>query len=284
MKIFAQYLLFFIIITTSCTKNDAIKSSIQPEETKLNVSYGSDSSQRMDVYLPAGRSTDSTKVMVFIHGGAWSDGDKKDFNPYVAILKSRLPQYAIFNINYRLANQVANHFPSQEEDVKAAIDYIIKNKDEFGISEKLFLLGASAGGHLALLHAYKYTEPVKVKAVISLFGPTDLADMYYHPLNPYIPFALKILLEGTPVSNASAYTASSPLNFVSGTSIPTLLFHGTADPLVKPSQSINLYNKLQAAGVASEIKIYEGEGHGWSGAILEDTFNKIVSFLNKTAK
>ena len=238
----------------------------------------------MDVYLPAGRSTDSTKVMVLVHGGAWSDGDKKDFDPYVAILKTRLPQYAIININYRLATQVKNHFPAQEQDVKAAIDYIIDKNETYNISEKIVLLGASAGGHLALLQAYKYTEPVKVKAVVSFFGPTDMADMYNNPLNPYIPFALQILLGGTPTTNASVYANSSPINYVSGSSAPTLLFHGTADNLVKLSQSINLHTKLQTAGVTSEIKIYEGEGHGWYGSVLDDSFNKIVEFLNKHVK
>ena len=55
------------------------------------------------------------------------------------------------------------------------------------ISDKFVLLGASAGGHLSLLHAYKYTTPVKIKAVVDFFGPTDLVDMYNNPASIFAP-------------------------------------------------------------------------------------------------
>src|SRR5688500_7736976 len=111
------YLFLTMIIYTSCQEGSkaqepSFKTSIA--ETKLNTPYGEDSSQRMDIYLPAGRSADSTKSIVLIHGGGWAYGSKSDFAFYIDTLKKRLPHYAIFNLEYRLATE-KTIFPTQEQ-------------------------------------------------------------------------------------------------------------------------------------------------------------------------
>ena len=114
----------------ACGKESA-ETVYYPAETKNNIAYGSDPKQKMDMYLPAGRSIDSTKVMVIIHGGGWREGDKSDFTPYMNSLQQRLPGYAIFNLNYRLAGDNKNLFPSQENDIKAAIEFIYSKRSEY---------------------------------------------------------------------------------------------------------------------------------------------------------
>src|SRR5688572_27628564 len=100
-------LLSFIV---SCTKEAGLAPiPTLPAKTELNVAYGANAAQKMDVYLPAGR-TSSTKVILVIHGGGWSSGDKADLTPYIDTLKKRLPGYAIFNLNYRLASGTSNLF------------------------------------------------------------------------------------------------------------------------------------------------------------------------------
>jgi acetyl esterase/lipase len=193
-------------------------------------------------------------------------------------MKKREPSYAIFNINYRLAI-TPDLFPAQEQDVKAAMEYIFNKRTEFNISDKFVLVGASAGGHLALLQAYKYSTPVKPKAVVDFFGPTDLADMYNNPANPLVPVLLSTILGGTPTSNSTLYTQSSPLNFVSPQVPPTIILHGGIDNLVSPSQSASLDAKLTISGVTHQYVFYPAEGHGWEGATLTDSFNKILAFL-----
>lgn len=248
-------------------------------QTFKNVAYGSDPQQKMDIYLPAGRTTANTKVMILIHGGGWTTGDKSDFDAYVDTLKKREPTYAIFNINYRLAN-APNLFPAQENDVKAAIEFIAGKTSEYAISQKFVLLGASAGGHLALLLAYKYATPVKIKAVIDFFGPTELVSLYNNPPNPLVPVLLFSVTGGTPVTHAALYQQSSPVNFVNAQSPPTLIFHGGLDIVVSPSQSILLKNSLQNSGVAHEYVFYPNEAHGWFGPNLTDSFNRIAAFLS----
>ena len=155
-----------------------------PSATYLNVAYGPDPKQVMDIYLPAGREKASTKVMLLIHGGSWSGGDKQSFQAYVDSLQQYLPDFAFVNMNYRLATYTANRFPAQENDVKAALTFVMDKAGEYNISHNVVLLGASAGAHLALLQAYKYTDPVKVQAVISFFGPADMEDIYNNPIHP----------------------------------------------------------------------------------------------------
>jgi acetyl esterase/lipase len=279
MKSFA--VLFVLAITiVSCQKESPGGSSNLPAETQLNIAYDADPLQKMDIYLPAGRTTSTTKVLILIHGGGWNAGDKADFNSYIDTLKKRLPSYAIFNINYRLATGPPNLFPTQENDVKTAIEFIYNKRNDYKISDKFVLLGASAGGHLSLLHAYKYTTPVKIKAVVDFFGPTDLTDMYNNPPNPLVPLLLFSVTGGNPSTHTTLYQQSSPTTFVTAQTPPTIILHGGADFVVAPSQSVILKNKLQTAGVNHEYVFYPTESHGWTGANLTDSFNKITAFLN----
>lgn len=247
----------------------------------MNVTYGSDASQKMDIYLPEGRTSSSTKVVVLIHGGAWSSGDKSDLNVYVDTLKKRLPDYAIININHRLSNGTTIFFPSQENDIKAAIEFIAGKSAEYNISQKFVLLGVSSGAHLALLQGYKYASPVKVKAIVDFFGPTDMTDLYNNPASPLIPASTIALIVGaTPTTNPTLYQESSPINYVTAQSPPTIILHGGLDLLVSVNQALALKNKLQTMGVTHQYIFYPSEGHGWSGANLTDSFNKIEAFLD----
>ena len=277
-------LLLLMSLFTSCDKSSGNSSTNiiaqATAETKLNVAYGTDSAQRMDIYLPAGRNN-NTKVLVLIHGGGWASGDKSEFETAIPVLQQQLRGYAIFNINYRLATQFGNHFPTQENDVKAAVNFILNNADNYHTSKDIILLGTSAGAHLALLQAYKNTGVVKPQAVISFFGPTDMAEMYNQQSNSYYQSAIGLLVGGTPEKKPDVFKQASPINFVTPQSAPTLLLHGGKDSLVPVSQSKELKAKLDNAGVPTELIIYPNEGHGWWGATQEDSFKKIAAFLRK---
>jgi len=265
------------LATVSCKKEDFRPLAA---ETQLNVAYGNDPQQKMDIYLPAGRNIEPAKVIILIHGGGWNQGDKADFFPYVDTLKRRLPGYAIFNVNYRLATGTSNLFPTQENDIRAAVGFIHARRGEFHLSEKYVVLGASAGAHLALLQAYKNNSPVAFSAVIDFFGPTDLAGLYNNPPNPLVPLLLAQVTGGSPATTPAVYQQSSPLNFVSAQVPPTIVLHGGADFVVPASQSQLLVNRLRQNGVSAQYVYYPSESHGWTGANLTDSFNKIAAFLN----
>jgi acetyl esterase/lipase len=248
-------------------------------KTLFNIPYGSDPDQIMDIYLPANRSIVSTKILVMIHGGGWTTGDKSDFNDYIDTLKKDLPDYAVFNINYRLNSPGINLFPAQENDVRTAFEFISSKTAEYLIAQKFVWLGASAGAHLALLQAHKYSSIVKVKAVVDFFGPTDLIQAYSGSPSSFLPLLLLQVTGKTPIQDPDIYQQSSPVTFVTAQSPPTLILHGGIDILVSPNQSILLKNKLQAMGVINQLIIYPTENHGWTGPNLSDSFAQIKEFL-----
>lgn len=276
-------ILFSAMILVSCKKDDAggNNNNTVAAVNYTNIAYGTDALQKMDVYLPAGRSKDSTKVMVLIHGGAWAGGDKIDLAPFIDTLKRRMPGYAIFNINYRLSALGTNVFPTQELDTKAAVEFIFSKRNEYLISDNFIMLGASAGAHLALLQAYKYASPVRAKLVVDFFGPTNMNDLYDNP--GIVPQStIEAIVGATPTSNPALYFQSSPINYATNSAAcPTIILQGTADPLVNANtQSRALKNKLELEGVPVQYVGYAGAGHGdWDNNTYADAFNKIQAFI-----
>ena len=277
--------LFVGLLFFSACKKTANTTGNNPSQasTLTDVSYGADTKQKMDIYLPAGRSADTTKLIFLIHGGGWNEGDKADFTASVAYLQTLLPGYAIINTNYRLVANGQNLFPTQENDIKTAATFLYSKRAEYQVSDKWVFMGASAGGHLAMLQSYKYNSPVKPRAVVSFFGPSDLT-VFYNSSNPLIAGLLMNVTGTTPSANAGLYQQSSPNNFITAQSPPTLLLHGGADPLVPASQSELVRDKLQSYGVPVQYVFYPNEGHGWDGPNLLDSFNKIAAFLQLYVK
>jgi len=269
----------------SCKKAPDLAENPTSQSLELvNVSYGTDAAQKMDIYLPAGRNTTDTKAMVLIHGGAWISGDKADFNETVASLKTLLPDFAIFNINYRLAAfPSTNLWPTQLNDVNAAFDFIANKASDYKFNSSKIAIGeASAGAHLALLKAYKQNNG-SIKAVVDMFGPTDMTDLFTKNSN-YQPL-LTIFMGGTPATAPATYTNASPLYAVSPTSVPTIILHGTLDNVVPISESDSLNNRLANAGVLKQYEKYTGEGHGfWSTANTTDAMSKIAAFVKLHVK
>ncbi len=278
-------LLFVSLFFNSCTKEKNTGNS-GSAQTLFNVAYGSSTAQAMDIYLPANRNTGSTKVIVLIHGGGWTSGDKNDplFLPTVDTLKRRFPDFAIFNINYRLSATPNNLFPAQEMDIKAAVEFIYSKRNEYSISDQFILAGASAGAHLAMLQAYKYNSPVKAKAVVSFFGPGDMLEMYNHPAggNVLLSILLAQAIGKTPAQDPLIYSNSSPIHFISSsTAMPTILLQGGTDPLIDPQQSVALQNKLTAAGIANQYVFYPSAGHGdWDNSTYSNAYSKIQAFIS----
>ncbi|HUR10735.1 MAG TPA: alpha/beta hydrolase [Flavitalea sp.] len=268
-----------LMMFSACSKTAPSITTDPSAKTLMNVSYGNDSKQKLDLYLPQDRSKTTTKMVVLIHGGGWTTGDKNELTASVQELQKRLPGYAFANINYRLFANDQNKFPAQENDVLSAVKFLITKGGEYNYSREFIFIGASAGAHLALLQAYKHTEVIQPKAVISFFGPTDLIDLYKNPLNAGIPYLLNSLTGSVPSQNPTVYQQSSPIYFVNAGSAPTLLLHGEKDDLVPKNQAILLRNKLQSVNVSSKLVLYPNEGHGWSGTNLSNSFDEIADFL-----
>jgi len=89
-----------------------------------------------------------------------------------------------------------------------------------------------------------------------------------------------MFLSGTPTTNNAMYRSASPIFSITSAAPPTIIFHGTADATVPIAQSNSLNSALATANVAKQYVMYTGEGHGWSGANMQDTYQKTIAFIN----
>lgn len=269
MKYNPEFLLafLFLILSSSCSTDDSASPDTSADEsTKAkiisNVSYGSDEAQVFDLYLPTKRSSEKTKLIVFIHGGGWIQGDKADMEEYIPLLQEMHPEHAIANLNYRLAEPgVRAAFPNQFLDVQQALEHIAERAEDWSINPQFALVGVSAGGHLALQFDSVYDEEDRVKMVCSIVGPTDLTDPFYTEIPEY-EFALTLLIDETAYSGVTDYVqAVSPARLIHSNSSPTIMFYGEDDPLVPVRNGILLKEQFDIHGVSNSFQIYEG-GHG----------------------
>lgn len=275
------------LFLSSCTKGDVGVGETPgteslPATSYLNLNYGDDPLQKLDVYLPEGRNS-STRMLIIIHGGGWSGGDKSDFDSYITEFENRLPGYAFANLNYRLVKPDGNYFPTQENDVNSAIQFLKEKSSTYNISTEFIYLGISAGAHLAMLQGYKHNDVLQPKGIVSFFGPVDLQKLYVQA-NSSIPTVLESIMNATLEGNPDIFFQSSPINYVSNNSAPTLMLHGDADNIVPIDQAYLLRDKLQLSGVKNNLVVYPGQGHGWIGADLTDSFQQVVSFVNGLEK
>lgn len=266
-----------MFITFGCSNETTTDPVIDPSKyyQELNVPYGNNNHQKMDIYLPANR-TSNTKTLILIHGGGWSSGDKSEMNSIKDLIRLDLPDVAVVNINYRLADANNKPYPMQIEDITSVIDYLKANKQKYSISEDFGLIGISAGGHLSLLWSYGFDHYNNIKMVCSIVGPTNLTDPnYLEDTNPYLQNILELFGSNPEISFLEEV---SPLHQVTASAPPTILFYGGQDPLVPVTQGTDLENKLQSLNVINDFTLYPTAGHGWTGLELLDTWTKLKTF------
>ncbi|NQX76103.1 alpha/beta hydrolase [Gilvibacter sp.] len=267
--------------TNDTSTDDEVTIELPLEASvQLEVSYGADPLQRYDLYLPAGRTALTTKVIVLVHGGGWVSGDKEDMTPFIDLIQTELPQYAIVNLNYKLADLENPAFPNQFLDVKAALAQIKAQANELQIVPEFALIGTSAGAHLSLMMDYVYDDEDWVKMVCSIVGPTDFTDPFYSE-NPEYQILFDFLVDESAYAADTDYAvATSPVFQVNASSAPTIMFYGNEDPLVPISNGTNLEAALADASISHSFTIYDG-GHGddWSPENYENLQQQLVAYI-----
>lgn len=222
---------------------------------------------RGDVYHASGPGPHPW-VMV-VHGGSWRSGDKGD-----ASTESRAfaaAGYTVVDVQYRLAP--ASPFPAGVQDVRCLLGAVRARADELQLdASRVALLGRSAGAQIALLAAYSDlapscdVEPGAVRAVVSVYGPTDLA---WAHANPFVPdvvggtSALEDYLGGPPAQSPETYRLATPMTWADRPQPPTLLLHGTAERCVRPVNAERLDAALRANGNASKLVLVPFADHGF---------------------
>jgi acetyl esterase/lipase len=251
--------LLLVTIILSCSSPLKITANL-PEEKKIDDSYGSFLSSKMDIYLPANRNK-HTPFVILIHGGAWTLGVKEWNRELQDSLLTK--SIASANLNYRFADDKQVHYPEILADIDSAVNYCMAHAAVWNTRAENFIVsGTSAGGHLALLYAF--TTDKKISGIIANCPPTDLADtalLNYEIKTGILPAIEKMAgakyYLGQPLPQA--FSNASPLYRVKN--IPTLLIHGTADRTVPYSQSVRLDEEFALKNVTHKLVSVPGADH-----------------------
>lgn len=170
--------------------------------------------------------------------------------------------YTIFSLRHSSSPQFT--VPQIVEDVISGAWHVHDNCAAFGVdSSRLGIFGGSSGGQLALMAGLS-GDRHPVNAIVAFFAPADLRN---------IPDMIKLMIPALNFDTAQA-SAISPVLLASPDDPPTLLIHGTADLLVGPWQSENMYKALQENQVESKLILYEGMPHGNSFGAKGEFYDK----------
>ena len=257
-------------------------------EVQKDVVYGKGGGRDLTLNLARPKAaTAAAPCIVVIHGGGWANGRKEQHNDLIATLAAR--GYVAATVGYRLAP--ADVFPAQVEDVKCAVRFLRANAPKYNLDPKrVGAVGFSAGAHLSMMLGVTDKsdglegeggwpdQPSKVQAVVSYFGPTDLAAP---ELRPDISPILRKFLGGTMEEKPEAYKRASPINYVRADTAPMLLLQGTNDPLVNWKQAIRMAEALAKHEVDGRVEILLGQGHGWRGPELKRTVEQTFAFFEE---
>lgn len=286
----------------------------------LDLKYSDISeSQKLDIYLPEIKKA-KYPVIVFIHGGAWISGDKRE-NFSLPILRGLKEGYAVVSINYRLSGEAT--FPAAIEDAKAAIRYIKANAQKYKLdSDKIIVFGRSSGANIAALvgttsGTTKFDNPElgnenfssSVNGVVLWFPPINLLTMDAELISLGIKGQLRgapgeqennmedgeihgaanspaSLYMGNKLSNVPELVAeNNPTNYITANVPPFFIEHGSADNVVPYIQSIKFAEKLKEKSKNKvEIRIILGAKHGGPEFTTQENLNDIYKFINSISK
>ncbi len=211
----------------------------------------------LDSSVPDGPGPFPTVIVV--HGGGFTGGSK---TMYVTPMFQPLTtaNFAWFSINYRLVPEVNLH--GQVDDVLSAIQWVHDHAREYKVDpQRIALLGESAGAFLVDYAAIVAPKDLRVAAVVSFYGPHDMALMVQEKgLGKGIT-----ALTGVEELNAEGkkqLRAVSPYYMVRKGLPPFFLPHGTADELVPYKQSPRFCDALKRKGAECELYTVTGGLHG----------------------
>ncbi|XVQ07180.1 alpha/beta hydrolase fold domain-containing protein [Spirillospora sp. CA-255316] len=226
----------------------------------------------LDLFVPA----EPVALCLYLHGGGWRIGSRADgleVGPNVPRSPWQQPSFfervaqlglAVASAEYRLSGEA--RFPAQLEDVESAARYLAEHRSDFGIStDARVCWGASAGGHLAALHAL--TTSLPVSAAVCWYPVTDLValpadiDDAGGQADRSRESREARLLGATADERPETARAASAVHAVRPGAPPFLLLHGDKDTAVPLRQSHRLAEALRAVGGHAVVEEVPGATH-----------------------
>lgn len=262
-------------------------------------SFGSNVNKKLDIFYTGEKDTlrsvdvfwsnDSkdANVIVFVHGGGWLSGDKKQYREMAMSLASR--GMTVVLVNYRLSPQAK--FPVHLEDVCAAISWAYNSVTNYnGDPDRIFLMGHSAGGYLITmavcddqyLNLYNLT-PTDIAGIITISGVFEIKTQEGGATKKYLGMVFG--------DNEEIWKEATCQNYIneSRNDLPPMLSSWTEgeDDLIK-NESLNLIEVLSNAGLQFQTFVFEGNDHNAYVTKLQDpesNFSKeLAEFIERSNK
>ncbi|MBK5294123.1 MAG: alpha/beta hydrolase [Acidobacteriia bacterium] len=272
-----RYLLPFLFAAMAAAQGQdppfRLPEGVEKISDLVYAAYGG-RQMHLDLYIPkTGPKTGNGPfpVVIYIHGGAWKNGNKNAFARQAAHMATKGVVGAC--IEYRLSGEAK--WPAAIYDSKAAVRWVRANASKYNLDpERIGAAGGSAGGHLVALlgttHHRAEMEgpggnPGKSSRVIAVaaFNPAvDLVSLGKKPGTNANTSVAKFLGK-TYAQDMSLWELATPITHVSKRSASFLFLHGASDATVPYRQSLDMQAKLKEAGVRAELFTAEGAGHGF---------------------
>jgi acetyl esterase/lipase len=235
----------------------------------------------LDLALPKGGKGPYAAILIFHGTGPLTKG-RAAMRDYALALAQH--GFAAMAVGFRYEWKHA--FPAAFDDALAALNWVQANAQKHGIDKKrIGAMGFSGGAGLAMMLGTK--QPEKIKAVVSFYGPCNMA-LLHKNADGLAGFFLRPMLQqwlgGTPEKVPLRYRDASPITFVKKGAAPHLFIHGTDDDVVPLEHSTIMACKLKCAGVKVRMLALEGALHDFEvtpGLYAQVAFRATEHFFAK---
>jgi len=238
----------------------------------IDIPYGPHPRQALDIYLPD--SPAMAPIVLCVHGGGWSVGDKEQY----ASVGERLAREGFMAViaNYRLSPDVQH--PAHVEDVAQAVAWCYHHAAEYGADrERLCLLGHSTGAYLVALVALEQrflaahgVPATAIRRVVGVAGVAYDLDQSYAE-SPVGPFFSRVF-----GPECAGWEREAPLRYVTAAAPEFLLVHGLEDREAPPDTTKVFAGALERAGGAVQLLLLPDEGHI---SVMMAAAPQVVAFL-----
>lgn len=242
--------------------------------TMKDLTYGDDSLQKYDLYLPADKSKKNYSFIFYVHGGGFSGGDKStiDSQRYGEYLASK--GYVVASSNYRLRAENNNvSIGDMYDDLMTAVNTSVNKCEELGYHlNEIATTGGSAGGCLAMLIAFKEPDklPIPIKFVFEETGPASFEPELWdcETAEQKADFVNTVTGNHFTVNDVgneefqAAIDEISVSTMINKDSVPILLAYGPNDKMVNPKTKFPLLDSLASNDIEHTYIEFPNSGHG----------------------
>ncbi len=236
-----------------------------------DLSYGELDSEIMDIYVPKkAYERNYNGCVLFIHGGSWSGGDKKEEELRCRNVANQ--GYIAATMNYTLyseENRDTYNVNIVLDEIDMALEYIKNFTAKLGIcTTQAATSGYSAGAHLSMLYSYSRanTAPLEIKFTANMAGPADISPSVW---GEDLSITIGEMLSGkdiTPemLSNGEAdeiFKVISPSTYVTKSAPPSIFIYGGSDTTVPFGNAESIMRKFDTVGVKYDFVYLPDANH-----------------------